>query len=244
MINFAFLHGGGQGGWVWQDTIAELNKQTTGKFGKALTLDVPGCGEKRDKETSTLTFTSIIDELIADLDSTGMTDMVLVGHSQAGNVMPFMAARRPDLFRRLMYVTCSIPLPGQTPLEMIGDQVQGSNDEQVGWPVDPKTTSAQERLKIMFCNDMDEQQARDFMGKIGKDQWPMSSYTETRWQFEHTGEVPATYVLCQQDNSLPVAWQETFADRLHAEKIVRVDAGHQVMNTQPGVLAKILLEEA
>ena len=41
-----------------------------------------------------------IHELLADLDKAEMAEEVLDGHSQAENVMPFMAERRPDLFRR------------------------------------------------------------------------------------------------------------------------------------------------
>lgn len=240
-IDFAFLHGGGQGSWVWQETIAELHRQSDKNFARALALDVPGCGKKRARDTRDLTFTAIIDELIADLEGAGMKDMLLVGHSQAGTVLPYLVEKRPALFRRLVYVTCSIPLPGQNVIEMVGDQVHGSDENTVGWPVDPKTTSMQERTEIMLCNDMDAQETADFMNKLGSDQWPPASYKETNWRFEHLDAVPAIYILCQQDNILPVSWQETFADRFHAERILRVDAGHQVMNTQPRALAEILL---
>jgi hypothetical protein len=31
--NFVFMHGGGQGSWVWQETLAALDLQTGAKFG-------------------------------------------------------------------------------------------------------------------------------------------------------------------------------------------------------------------
>ena len=40
--DFAFLHGGVQGGWVWTETLAALALQTGGAFGRALALDIPG----------------------------------------------------------------------------------------------------------------------------------------------------------------------------------------------------------
>ena len=243
-INFAFLHGGAQGSWVLQEIIAELHAQSDKNVVCALALDVPGCGTKRDRDTSGFTFTAMIDELIADIEAAAMSEIVLVGHSQAGTVLPHLVERRPDLFRRLVYVTCSIPLPGQTVIEMVGDQVHGRDENGVGWPVDPKTSSVQERTEIMFCNDMDAGETFEFMQRLGSDQWPPASYMETNWRFEHLDAVPVSYVLCQQDNILPVSWQETFAERFHAEKILRIDAGHQVMNTQPRALAEILLREA
>jgi hypothetical protein len=47
-----------------------------------------------------------------------------------------------------------------------------------------------------------------------------------------------------RDAILPVNWQELFANRLHASRRIRIDAGHQVMNTHPEALAEILRHEA
>ena len=63
----------------------------------------------------------------------------------------------------------------------------------------------------------------------------MTIKTMTDFAFLHAGE---------QDNILPVAWQERFAERFRANRMVRPDAGHQVMNTRPQALAKVLLAEA
>jgi hypothetical protein len=41
-----------------------------------------------------------------------------------------------------------------------------------------------------------------------------------------------------------VAWQTKFAERLKVDRIVCIDAGHQVMNTRPHALAEILRHEA
>ena len=45
MADFAFLHGGGQGSWVWDETIAALHRQSGGVH-RAMALDAPGCGVK------------------------------------------------------------------------------------------------------------------------------------------------------------------------------------------------------
>ncbi|MFD2134238.1 hypothetical protein ACFSLT_01475 [Novosphingobium resinovorum] len=53
---------------------------------------------------------------------------------------------------------------------------------------------------------------------------------------------PATSSPCATWPS--ASWQERFADRLHARRLHRIDAGHQVMNTRPEALAEVLLAEA
>jgi pimeloyl-ACP methyl ester carboxylesterase len=231
-VNFAFLHGGGQGSWVWRETIAALHQQTDGAFGRAVTLDAPGCGAKRGRATQALTLGDVADELIADIETAGLAQVVLVGHSQAGQAMSLMMARRPDLFRRLVHISCSIPLPGQTVSQMLGRGRQGADENEVGWPFDPTATPSNERYRLMFCNDMAPAQTASFLGRLGHDAWPTQTYGFTDWRHEPHAAVPASFVICLQDAVLPVPWQEVFADRFGAERRIRIDAGHQPMNTR------------
>lgn len=238
------MHGGGQGGWVWQETIAALKRQTQAEVGKLLPLDAPGCGEKRGRPTDDLTMDDIARELNADLEAAGARDVILVGHSQAGQAMNFMVKQKPGLFRRLVYVSCSAPLPGQNVQQMIGSSLHGADSAEVGWPVNPKSSSVAQRYALMFCNDMQEAEKSAFLAKLGKDMWPRQSYTFAGWTYGHLDAVPATFVICLKDLSLPPPWQEIFAARLNAQRLVRIDAGHQVMNTRPEALAEILRHEA
>jgi pimeloyl-ACP methyl ester carboxylesterase len=242
--DFAFLHGGGQGSWVWNAVIAALDRQSDGDYGRALALDIPGCGVKRGRDTAAIGPDEAADELIADITAAGLRDVVLVGHSQAGSMMPRLAQRAPDLFSRLIYITCSAPLPGQNPITLMGDSRHGEHPDQVGWPLDPRRHPHTEQYPLMFCNDMAADQGAAFLARLGPDMWPMAVTLATDWRYDGLDHVPATYIACLQDGILPLAWQERFAERFGAERIVRLDAGHQAMNTRPQGLAEILLVEA
>jgi pimeloyl-ACP methyl ester carboxylesterase len=244
MHDLAFLHGGGQGSWVWNETIAALQSHSDNVTGKILALDIPGCGTKRGRVTDSLQPDDVAHELIDDLEHADMQHVVLVGHSMAGNVMPALAELRPGLFQRLIYVACSMPVPGQTIFQMLGTGLHGSNDNEVGWPIDPGKTSLSERYVAMFCNDMTEEQKNTFLKNLQHDEWPRSYFITNRFRFKNLGQVPATYIVCLQDQSLPVAWQEKFAERFRAERMIRIDAGHQAMITRPQELAELLRQEA
>lgn len=243
-VHYAFLHGGAQGGWVWDDTIAALERQRPGLAARCRKLDVPGCGEKRGRDTRALTVADIISELDADLAVFATRDIVLVGHSQAGNLMPSLAALRPHAFRRLIYVSCSIPLPGQSVLQMMGGGVHGSHPDEVGWPADSRTGQMHTGFQKMFCNDMPADEGASFSARLGRDAWPDASYRHSDWQTRKPADLPASYVICLRDNILPVAWQETFARRFDAKRVLRIDAGHQVMKSRPHALAEVLRVEA
>ncbi len=237
MTDFVFLHGGGQGGWVWDETVAALHAQSGGAH-RVLALDGPGCGAKRGRGSSALTFDAITAELVADIEAAGFSDVVLVGHSQAGIHMPPMLAARPGLFRQLIFVTCTAPDPGLTVVQMTGERVHKG-----GHPFNDASLSVRERYRSMFCNDMGEAEAEAFLDKLGPDQWPACCYSQSEWQHDHLRDVPVSYVLCLQDSILPLEWQEHFARTVHARSTPRIDAGHQVMNTRPQALAEVLLAE-
>ncbi len=237
-MNFAFLHGGGQGSWVWAELIVAL-----GSGHSALLLDIPGCGTKRGRDTAGTGVDEIADELLSDIDASGLSDVILVGHSAAGTILPRMAERSAQSFRRLIYLTCTAPLAGKTVLEQMGSSLHGTIDDETGWPVDPATTTIQQRYEAMFCNDMDDAATATFLAKLGSDMWPMGSMINRDWRYDHLSGAPSTAILCEQDMSLPPLWQERFAQRLHCQRIMRIDAGHQAMNTQPKALAELLLAE-
>ena len=238
--NFVLLHGGGQGSWVWRELIDAL----TARSAECLALDVPGCGTKRDRETTAVEFDDIATELIADIEVAGARDMTLVGHSQAGQLIPRMAELAPGLFDRLVYVTCSAAPPGRSILQLIGNCRRGDREDKVGFPLDPATTPLADQFRAMFCNDMSPAHQEAFLARLGQDNWPLSSYTHRDWRYDHLGSASSTYVICELDQSLPPSWQERFAATLQATDTVRIAAGHQAMNTQPDTLADLLLTEA
>ena len=240
MRDMVFLHGGGQGGWVWHETIAAIARQSDHAV-RCLALDAPGCGAKRGVDTAAYAFADTTRELIEDIARSGLHDVMLIGHSQAGMTIPHMAQLAPaGLIGKLVYVTCSAPLPGLTTLDQMGQGPRGSSVEEVGYPAGTEA----ERYATMFCNDMDEDDAAAFLARLGRDRWPTSAYRHADWRYEHLRAIPSSYVVALRDMALPASWQERFADRLHARRLHRIDAGHQVMNTRPEALAEILLAEA
>lgn len=243
MAQFVFLHGGAQGAWVWDETVAAIGRQTDGSA-RWLALDGPGCGAKRGRDTSQLTFEEINRELVADIEAAGFEDVVLVGHSQAGTHLPAMLVLRPGLFRKLVFVTCIAPDPGLTVLEMSAKRMREQGHTAGSNALTDETLPMRERYRIMFCNDMDGRQADAFLDKLGFDQWPAACYTWTDWPYDHLAKVPVSYVLCEDDAILPLEWQERFARRVHARSTPSINAGHQVMNTRPEALADMLLAEA
>lgn len=243
IVALAFLHGGKQGSWIWDEVRAAIALQGGSAAPETITLDVPGCGTKRGRDTASLALADVIDELAGDLASFGGRVM-LVGHSQAGTVLPRLAAMRRDQVAKLIYVTCSVPEEGQTLMAMLGTGLQGVNENEVGWPLDRATHTPQQLFAEMFCNDMDQATQAAFLARLGGDDWPIAcATTDVAWGCDGAREIPASYVVALRDRILTPPWQERFAARFGASSIARVDAGHQLLQTRPQAVAEILLAE-
>jgi pimeloyl-ACP methyl ester carboxylesterase len=242
-MDYVFLHGGGQGGWVWEKLIDTLSFQSGGTYGRALALDVPGCGAKRGRDTAEITVEAIAEELIADIESAGFQNVFMVGHSQAGTIIPLMLERRPDLFARVLYLACVAPAPGKTVQSF--RQEMYSPEEQ---PPPPRATTRQEVDEVIrhyMCNDMFADEADAFMARMRKDAWPPLSYLKSDWVYDDKpATISTTYVITIQDTGVVEPLQEVFATRLKAREVVWIDSGHAPMHSRPHALAEILLREA
>jgi pimeloyl-ACP methyl ester carboxylesterase len=241
-LDFVFLHGAAQGSWVWGEALDALDRQTQGRFGRALTLDVPGCGAKRGRAEPGFAPDEIAAELVGDIEAAGFRDVVLVGHSLAGTILPRMVERRPELFRRLVFVSAAAPAPGRTFHEH--QQTESAPPRPTTAPPTLAPGDLRAILQPMLCNDMGATETRTFLAKLGADAWPEALSGYTAWRYDHLGRVPSSYVICLRDGILSAEGQERLAERLKVDRLVRIDAGHQVMNTRPHAFAEALLHEA
>jgi pimeloyl-ACP methyl ester carboxylesterase len=240
--DYVLLHGGTQGPWVWDETLAALAQQTGGGFGRALALDIPGCGTKRGRDTKGFGPDAVADELMGDIRASGFRDIVLVGHSQAGTVLPRLVQRGADLIRRVVYVSCIAPMPGETALTW-RQSMPPVEAPPVAWGQAAQSDLAT-LFRALFCNDMTEGEASAFLAKLGRDAWPDAMMQASDWTYDGLDAVPATYVHLLADATIAPAWQAIFAERFGARRHVRIDAGHQVMITRPQALAEALRAEA
>jgi hypothetical protein len=76
---------------------------------------------------------------------------------------------------------------------------------------------------------------------MGSDVWPMDPLECTDHRYDHLTDIPSSYVVCLQDQGLPIEWQRRFAGRLHCGNGIEFDSGHQAMTTQPAKLTELLL---
>ncbi|MBM3595673.1 MAG: alpha/beta hydrolase [Alphaproteobacteria bacterium] len=240
MADFVFLHGGGQGSWIWGETVAAISQQSGGSA-RCLALDVPGCGTKRGRDTGDMGLDAIIGELAADIAAAGFDQPLIVGHSQAGQILPRLELAMPGAFARHVYISCIAQANGHTIGDMMASQIEQDPKGSLARVFADPDCTARERFRVMFVNDMSRPEQELFLDKLEKDAWPPIAYSHAEWTYDHLAAVPCTYVLCLKDQVLTPHWQHIFAERFRCDEIVHIDAAHQVQNTRPHALAEVLL---
>jgi len=109
---FVLVHGGGFDRRCWSPLIPLLDREV-------YAVDLPGRGATAG-DLASVTIADFADSVADEIVDRDLHDVVLVGHSLAGITLPGVAERVEHRLRSLVFLSCSIPAPGTSVLDMFG----------------------------------------------------------------------------------------------------------------------------
>jgi len=229
MSTFVFVHGGAHGAWCWSPLLPHLEAP-------ALAIDLPGRG-KRPADLATATCDSFADSAAADIESAGLSDVILVGHSMAGLTLPRVAARIPERLERLVFVSCLVPPDGKRLQHIADPELQAAASET---ETAQRTASGlpEDVARHMFCNDMTEAQTRFVLDHCCPE--APGILLEPSDLTGLAQPIPRTYVRLLRDQALSQVVQDRSIAALGEVEVVALDTGHDVMISNPLALAGVL----
>lgn len=110
---FVLLHGAWHGGWCWERVARPL--RTRGH--RVTTPTQTGLGERSHLLTPEVDIEVFVTDLVNHMLWEDLDDVILVGHSFAGNAITGAAERIPERIRRLVYLDALIPESGRSPFD-------------------------------------------------------------------------------------------------------------------------------
>ena len=230
---FVLLHGGAHGGWCYRWLAAELRAR--GHVVHAPTLT--GFGERGHLAHCEPTTDDHVLEVVNVLTYEDLDDVVLVGHSLGGVVIPEVARRVPERIRRVVWLAAIVLDDGETvldhflaPSEAIREATEPGPD---GDPPDPM------RLVEVFLPDGTPEQRAWVRDRLGPTTMASLTHPGDLSGFLATG-LPTGYVTALRDLAVPPDLARRFADRLPGCRRVDVDAGHDLMISAPAATADAL----
>lgn len=194
-------------------------------------------------EDSTSTFDSYADVVCAALDDCD-DDIVLVGHSYAGNTIPLVAARRP--LRHLVYLCAMIPDVGRSLAEQLTDKPDMLNPayEQGLSALDDQM--CQQWTDFGIAHDLFYVDCAEHTAQAALDRLRPQSVNPALFPFSLTEHprLPTSYIVCSDDRMLRPEWSlQAVRERLDAD-LIELPGGHSPMLSAPQILADVLVKLA
>lgn len=230
MPTFVLVHGAWHGGWVWERVAPLL--RAAGHEVRTPTLT--GVSDRADELHRGVGLATHADDVVTLLDSEDLTDVVLVGHSYAGQVVTAVADRRPGRLRARVHLDAFVGGDGEAAIDLLPPTIAGHYRESVAGPGDGWLIPVRS-LEVLGVTD-----AADLAWLAPRlTPHPWLTYTEPLALTGAHHEVPATFIECTD-------WMRAF--RPHAERasaagwpVLEVRTGHEAMVTAPDALAVALL---
>jgi len=224
MTNYVLVHGGFVGGWYWRETAALLEKDGHRVH---VVEQMPSAG----RDPASLGDLRADAEYVREIVDAVGEPVVLVGHSYGGMVITELADH--PAVANTVYLSAFWPQRGQSLTDLLGDGPLPS------WivPHDNGTATVTDDLEVAhkaLCADLDlERAAEELRRLIPQSISSMGTPSSAPDRKHHT-----TYIVCEQDNAIPVGAQEQMATA--ADRVERLPCSHQPMASMPDKLAELL----
>lgn len=219
------VHGAWCGGWVWEPLLGALRERGVRvAVIEQLPSAGPDAGQLGDLNAD-------VEHVRARLSELGGR-VVVCGHSYAGVVMTQLADH--PAIERSVYVTAFWPAAGQSLLDLVGGQppdwIVGRDDGALA------ITDDVERARHVLFGDLAAEEAANAHARLVLQSAASFLASSGSRQRSH----PSTYVLCTEDQCIPLALQEAMGAQ--ADDLLRLRSAHFVQLSHPDELADVLAE--
>lgn len=231
MSTFVLVHGAWHGGWCW-DRVAPLLRDA-GHRVHAPTLT--GLSERAHLLSPQVGLETHAEDVIRLIDILGLRDVVLVGHSYAGQVVTAVADRRSAAVAQRIHLDAFVGTDGEAARDLLPETVarhwaDSAAGTGFGWLVPVRPLS---KLGVTDQRDLDWLTPR-------LTPHPWRTYTDPLRLTGAVDEVPGAFIEC-------VDWMRVFqgqADRARQRgwPVRELNTGHEAMVTAPKALAEALAE--
>jgi pimeloyl-ACP methyl ester carboxylesterase len=244
--DFVFMHGGGRGGWCWEPTIEAIQQERHPAVGRLLALDMPGAGGKKDVTPEQCTMQGYVDSAVRDILAADARNIVLVGHSFAGLVMPYVVRRIPDRIKRTVFMACAVPPEGHSLRDLLALMGKVKAGTPMGSRGPARDHFRGEWDVARSTKRLGPDRARWLLDNLQREfaaMHPMPA-EEKVVRDGFLGLRPVTWIVLTRDKSMPPAWQRRFAKWVGASELLEVEAQHDAMISRPADVADALLRYA
>jgi pimeloyl-ACP methyl ester carboxylesterase len=233
MATYVLVHGGAHGGWCYGPVARRL--RAVGHEVHAPTLT--GLGERSHLLRAGIDLDTHIEDVAAVLHYEDLRDVILVGHSYGGMVITGVADRALDRVGHLVYLDAAVPRDGESLAVLAAPLMQAARAsarevdgmELVLYP----GTEPMPNYGVTDPADIAWLSARLTPHPFSCFEQPLRLDDEPA-----VLALPQTHIVCT--STLPFRDADRMAPARAAGRVWDVDTGHDLMVTEPDIVAELL----
>lgn len=230
MTLFALLHGGMHRGSCWDMVCDELHRLGHRTVAPDLPVEVDEVGAGEWAQVAA----EAIDRAVGLADR----NVIAVGHSISGLILPVVATIRP--VRRMVFVAGLLPVPGTAFVDHLAD-----NPEAITFP-EPQSRGAGpfgltwEAVRDGFYHDCPQDIAQRAFDEMRHQSFTIliEPCPVPKWP-----GTPSTYILPRHDRAVGHSWARLNAVERIGARLIELDGGHSPFFSRPVDLARVLANE-
>ena len=230
------VHGGTLTSTMWDQVRTHLRAP-------CVAVDLPGRRYK-PADLAMVTIADWVTSVVADIDRARVDEVVLVGHSSGGYVLPgvaaALAARPAPVPRGLVFVSATVPADGERPLDYLREDIRILASDHRELTLDSargRTIGGLRPGEPPIETDLEIVENGPRMGVEA----PLVLFEDVSWAGFPT-EVPRFYVRALRDKVIPPELADRMIDAMGGATVIDLDAGHRSYETHPAELAAVIDE--
>ncbi|MDX2144017.1 MAG: alpha/beta hydrolase [Rhodospirillaceae bacterium] len=225
---YVLVHGAWHGGWCWRDVVTGLRAQGHTVFAPTLT----GLGERVHLMSKSVNLSTHVTDVVNVFEFEELSDVILVGHSYAGHVIPLVADRIKARIRHLVFLDAVVAQDGKAFLPP-GVGEERAKTARDGYLQDPPEVP-------WFGVPADHPNAAWVRRRLTPH--PLPTLMEpVRFQNDGHAGLPKTYIRClkRREMTEPDPMAVAYANNPDWTWLT-LDTGHDAMVTMPKELTDML----
>ena len=189
----------------------------------AFAVDLPG-RRYHPRDLASVTTQDFVDSIVQDCEASGLSDIIVVGHSSAGFAMPYLPARL-DSIRHLVFLSCTVAPPGQRPVDQLKPELrQRVIDGHEALMRDTRGTTIG-GLKPSEHPINTSLRIVENVGATRLFDAPQPAFEKATWP-PLPSAVKRTYIIASDDPVIPVEQAHRMAAFIEPVEIVEIEGGH------------------
>ena len=234
MSTYVLVHGGAHGGWCYQRVARILRSSGHDVYTPTLT----GLGERSHLLSADVDLDLHITDVVGVLHYEDLSDVILVGHSYGGMVITGIADRAPDRIGRLVYLDAANPVNGQSLVDVSGPIIEAVRPYgRVVDGVELVLLPSPDAALLYGVTDPDD--LAWMADRLSGHPWRCFEQPLRLTDEEKLWAIPAYHIVCT--STLATRDPELMAEARSAGRLWDIDTGHDLMITEPALVADALL---